>query len=460
MNNKLLILLAIVLLNACSKPKVDEMVSETSSLQFSRHSHFPPPPPPPPANQVFVTNPGNDNDIQPNLQIALNNATPGTVLVLPAGSFVYNQTLDITKDVSIMGAGMDKTFLYRSETISDSILQGSGWNSFFNITMNSTLSNKISISDLSIRSKKPSIIAGDGGSLAADFGIKIKECVDFVITRCRFENFGYAAVSVMHDDVIARGLINKNQFNHNSKGADGLGLGYAVLVYGTNTQWISNPQFGSSNFIFVEDNTFDFHRHSIAAGGCALYVFRHNAVNNNNIGALSGQAIDAHEARQVAGANYYSTRAVEIYNNTVINTTTKSGAAITSGVEANLLVENAIMIRGGEALIHDNTISGYRFGLGIINFEVGAVNTYPIFTQMGYLSGLALGSSHTGYNMPEADGDLFFWNNNVTTYPGTGAYSSSAFYNYQPTFFLEGRDYHLLAKPMYSGYTYPHPASI
>jgi hypothetical protein len=450
MKIKMLLFLSILLVG-CKKLETKELSKSATSLPNLNSggvavSHY-----------IQVANPGENNDIQPSLLAALNKAVNGDVLILPQGTFVFNTTLLVTKSVSISGAGADKTILHRPESVSDALLASDDWRSFITFYEIPSNSGKIRISDLCLRSKKPCIIQGDGGSIAADFGIRMIKCLDFVITRCRFENFGNAAISVQHDDVTARGLIQKNQFYHNVKGPDGLGLGYGILIFGTNTQWVADPKFGTSNFIFVEDNTFDFHRHSIAAGGCALYVFRHNTVINNNIGRNSGQAIDAHEAREVPGSNYYSSRAVEIYNNTITNTTTKTGALVTPGLEANQLVENAILIRGGEALIHDNIIKGYRFGVGVINFEVGEEHPYPIFTQIGYLSGRAFEDFHTGINMPEGNGDLFTWNNTVTSYPGQGWYASSAFYNYMPDFFWEGRDYHFVAKPQYTSYPYPHP---
>ena len=90
------------------------------------------------------------------------------------------------------------------------------------------------------------------------------------------------------------------------------------MVYGTNNKWIKNPRFGSSNFIFIEDNIFDYHRHSVAAGGCALYVARHNTITNDIITSGYSSALDGHEARGAGnGSNTYGTRAVEAYSNKI-----------------------------------------------------------------------------------------------------------------------------------------------
>jgi hypothetical protein len=442
-----LLLLMAFLQSACMKPQPEELLGVNGGTPTQRVHHGGGLP------MIVVANPGNYNDIQPSLQAAIDNAVAGSIISIPAGTFVLNKSIVVTKFISIKGAGMDLTALYRSETVPDSTLTGPGWETMFLFNINNTASSNIVISDMSLKSKKPSASPGDGGSLAADFGISMVRCVDFSITRCRFENFGNAAISVDHDDAIAAGLIYKNEFTHNFKGFDGLGLGYGVVVYGANKQWISNPGFGSANFIFIEDNTFNYHRHSVAAGGCGLYVFRYNTVNNN----LLSQAIDAHEAR-LTGLNFYSTRAVEVYNNQVINTLSKDGNPIVQGGSALLLTERAIHIRGGEALIHNNVVQGFRFAVSVENYLLSGIQPYPVFTQIGYNSGVAFGPGHSGADLPQGDGDVFVWNTTFT--PVIGQISSGAFYNYQPQYFVEGRDFHLIMKPAYTSYIYPHPRRI
>ncbi|HSH67826.1 MAG TPA: T9SS type A sorting domain-containing protein, partial [Bacteroidia bacterium] len=411
---------------------------------------------------IQIASPGAYGNIQPALQAAVNSAVKGDVLELPAGQFMVNSNVLITKFISIKGAGMTKTILYRSESVPDDYLSSNiNWRGIFRFNINSSAKSGIVVSDITFKSKKPSVVDGDGLSLAADIGIEMVNCVDFVITRCRFENFGNGAVSIMHDDSIVGGLIFKNEFYHNVKGYDGLGLGYGVVVYGANRKWINNPRFGSSNFIFVEDNVFDYHRHSIAAGGCALYVFRYNTVKNN-VAANTAHAIDAHEASLTKGDNYYSTRAIEVYNNTIINTVFKDGTGgtldglpIVSGKSVTALVECAIRTRGGEALIHDNYIEGYRFGVGLINTLKA---TYPCSYQQGYLSGLRYGSNHTGVDEEKGSGDVFIWNDKFKLYDSKSS-QNIYFYNYTPNYIKNERDYHLSAKPKYTTYTYPHPLS-
>ncbi|MGH2566447.1 MAG: right-handed parallel beta-helix repeat-containing protein, partial [Ginsengibacter sp.] len=297
-------------------------------------------------------------------------------------------------------------------------------------------------------------VRGDGGSTAGSTGISMIQCVDFIIERCRFEYFGNAGVSVQHKDTLARGLIRKNEFYYNA----GAGLGYGVVIYGTSKQWVSDPKFGSSNFIFVEDNIFDSHRHSIAAGGCALYVFRYNTVLNN-IFADGGHAIDTHEARPGDGS-IFGTRAVEIYNNKLLNTTYTYGLAIRKGVKVKTasLETAGIAIRNGEAVVFNNEVKGYQFAATMSNWYFGGtVQPYPVKYGPGYLSGVKFGPEHKGAAMPQGDGDAFFWNNKSSPFLDDEADSSSSFHNFQPDWWKEGRDYHLIPKPGYKPYPYPYP---
>lgn len=382
-------------------------------------------------------------DLQSFIQSEVDQANPFDTIEIPAGNFIINKTIILKKNISLKGAGIGKTVLSRSEQTPDSVL--TLWGDMIRYDINSETYSGIIISDMSLKGKNPD------NSKAIDVGIKINRAVGFKILNCRIENFGNAGIYILHDDSIVNGLIRSCEFFRNAKGADGLGYGYGVVIYGTNKKWLDSPRFGTSNFIFIENSYFERHRHAVAAGGGALYVFRYNTVINN----LYSHAVDAHEARQtIMGGNFYSTRGFEIYNNSIINTTFKDGQEITPGSTSKNLTECAIKIRGGEGVIYNNSIDGYRFAVGVQNFEASGVQSYPIFTQIGYKSGLIFNDCHLGLDYGKAEGDLFIWGNTFAPYVSTS--SSQLFYNYQPEYFKEGRDYHLVQKPKYSPYQYPY----
>jgi hypothetical protein len=401
---------------------------------------------------IQVQNPGNNKDIQPNIQIAVNKAVDGDTIKLPEGNFIFNGTITITKLVSLKGKGLAKTILYRPESTSDAALNNQ---SMFYFRIDKDISSNIIVRDLCFKSKIPCKVSGDGGSLASDVGIKFYNCVDFIVTKCRFEYFDHGAIAVAHKDNLAGGLICDNYFYKCYK----LGqLGYGVVVSGENKKWISDPKFGSSNFIFVEHNYFEGCRHSIAGGGCALYVFRHNTVYDNYV----SHAIDSHEARGDNSSNHFSTRAIEAYEDTIINRKFKDGTTIVPNQSAYKLFEDAIGIRGGEALIHDNYVEGYRRVVGLFAFDKSKWpllgTTYPILSQIGYLSGINYSVNGANNKSDSGDGDVFIWGNNLKPYDtDLDTLVIGLIYNFNPDYLKENRDYHLVAKSGYKTYPYPHP---
>jgi hypothetical protein len=426
------------------------------------------------AATISIPSPGEDNDIRPSLQSAVDTAVNGDVLQVPSGHFKFSGEVTITKLISITGAGTSNTVLYRAEETPDADLDSVA---MIHFDINSRAPSNIRVRGITFKSKRPSITPGDGLSLAKDMGIQLTKAVDFKIEGCRFENFGRSAIDVRHFDDLARGVISNNEFFHNAKGLDGLGLGYGVAVYGENLQWIPDPHFGSDNFIFIESNNFDFHRHAIAAGGAGLYVARYNIITNNIISGAYTHAIDAHEARggTPGNGNYFSTRAVEAYRNTIVNTTFYDGTPIVPGIDYKKLVERAIHIRGGEALVYDNTIEGYRFGTFISYSYTGVPVPYPVPYAIGYQSGQDLGAGHSGTGPAEADGDVFYWGNSFSRYQDAGGTPSPYSYEFHNNEWPWGawasgctggctesvlkneRDYHAQARPGYAAYPYPHP---
>src|SRR5688572_16652525 len=129
------------------------------------------------AKTIQIINPGNNKDIQPAIVTALGTAADGDIIALPSGTFVFNKNVVITKFVSFKGAGIGKTILYRPKSITDNVLSGSTCDGMLKFNINKNTSSNIAITDITFKSKYPSLIVGDTGSLAADFGIKIINCV-------------------------------------------------------------------------------------------------------------------------------------------------------------------------------------------------------------------------------------------------------------------------------------------
>lgn len=455
------------------------------------------------SNIINVVNPGEDQNIVTNVQTAVTAAVDGDILVFPSGNFKWDGTITTTKMVSLWGAmNGPRTVLYVPESVSDATLNARIQMFRWDFTARpETLNSGIVVKGIIFMSKLPSCSPLDGLSVAEDIALRFTYVNGHVVRDCKFYYFGNAAVQSVHRDDYATGLIAYNYFT-TCKGYDGLGLGYGVSITGEYTTWVSSPQFGTGNFIFIENNQFYQLRHAIAANGGSLYVARNNYFENNAIVGGASQ-IDAHD--QDDGP--IGSRATEVYDNVITTTHFKIhqwaniaarnafvpfssgtdygiqldtgvlyvstglsagnwtaaplpkgdhlGSPLVAGKDVSTVNNVAILIKGGESVIHNNTITGSRFGTGIISTN-GYSGAYPVPYSPGWASGVAFGPSHTGINLPQANGDMFEWDNNFTAYSGIG--SSQEFFNFTTSYFVTDRDYHEnVAKPGYTTYTYPHP---
>jgi len=408
------------------------------------------------AKEILIKSPGSYRNIQPQIQVAVDSANNGDVLILPAGEFAINETVIITKFISIKGHGLGITILYWGKPVQQTKILPFGDLSIFNYKINSTKASGIRVSGICFKGIEATLRPGDGKNYFPLSGVKFLNCAGFTVEHCRFEYFGYAGVSVFHQDTIANGLIRKNEFYHNAMS----GLGYGVLVYGESKTWVEDPKFGSSNFIFIEDNVFEFHRHSIASGGGSLFVFRHNYVMDNIVHP-GGHAVDTHEARESNSTyNSLGSRASEVYDNIFINRKDIKGEAIVKADRMTIFLEDAaIAIRAGDAVVFNNEARGYKCCVKLSNWYLeGSEQNYPVVGGPGYLSGKKLGPAHRGDRFPESDGDAFIWNNRVST-TLQGQWNKPgypAFVNTELSWWIEGRDYHLKTKPGYKPYPYPY----
>lgn len=381
----------------------------------------------------------------------------------PSGSYRVDGTINITKRVCLYGAGIDTTILYRDESISDATL--SGWGPMFNFIINSDRKSNIIIWRITFKGQIPNITTGDGGSLASDIGVKILNAVDFIVHDCKFQYFGDSGLQIRHRDYLARGLIYNSQFFRNSKGYLGLGLGYGIVIYGEGLRWWDNVQLGDDKAIYVEGCRFDFNRHDVASAGCAQEVVRYSKMRNH-IAVRHAHSLDTHaDYGPGNGTNTFGTRRFEFYGNSMINATYYDGVTpITSGsVCDDSIQERAIGILNGKGVVFNDTIDGYRFGLGVIQQDDITV-PYPHSGQIGFESGLKCGPSHTGIDVKKGEGDLFYWNLQFTTHATTcGGSGLAAFYNYDAVanggtgvYLQVDRDYHQnVVKPGYKPRPFP-----
>ena len=329
-----------------------------------------------------------------NLQQIVDAAGSDGMARLPEGCYKITSTVTLPPGTQLVGAGADKTILYRDPNgqYSQPILRVSGRGSAGGGTQISGLAL------VGVRNTK------DNGQ---DYGLILSNVADFRVDHCYFEGFGFAGVRV---EGFSNGVVDHAFFVDNFKrGIDN--LGYGVVVYGAGI-WAADLQPGGTQATFVEDSLFVGNRHAIAASAGAHYVFRYNQVLRNVVAC----AVDAH------GMGYgsaHGTRMVEIYHNVI---------------EDPVYNLCGIGIRGGAGVIFENTIKGYKKNILLI-LEWGTPDSlkaeYPAFDQVK---------------------EIYIWGNHITGGPSEPQVDKTGI-----GFIKAGRDYFTEPRPGYVPYPYPHP---
>jgi hypothetical protein len=333
---------------------------------------------------------GDSHDVQ---QI-VDAASSDGVAHLPEGCYRITSTVNIPPGTHLVGAGVDRTILYRDpeKSYSQPILHVRGGRDAPGGTQ---------ISGLAL------IGVRDPDDTGQDYGLILSSVPDFRVDHCYFEGFGFAGVRV---ESASSGVVDHVIFVDNFKrGIDN--LGYGVVVYGED-HWDAEVQPGGAQATFVEDSLFVGSRHAIAANAGAHYVFRYNQVLHNVVAC----AVDAH------GMGYgstHGTRYVEIYHNLI-------------GDPAHDWC--GIGIRGGAGVIFENTIEDYENPILLI-LEWGTPDSlkakYPALDQVQ---------------------ELYIWDNQITDGPPEPQVDETGV-----GFIEAGRDYFNEPKPAYVPYEYPHP---
>jgi len=351
------------------------------------------------------------------IQAAVNAATAGDWVVLPAGDYTgYSSTwVEIPNGISLRGQGVGSTRIRRSGTNALPIFR---WN--YNYAESSP---PVEICDLSLYGN------ADGGAL--DQGISFWwRMVNFKIHNCYFEGFGYAGISVRG---YSKGVVYSCEFNDCYYAGYGYGISLTGLInsdsrYGDYV-WSQYPAYGNlawgtDDFVFIEDCTFTACRHSIAANHGARYVFRHNLTQNEQGGAGAAH-VDMH-GRSPFNSGHRAARACEVYENTIRN----QGGNVLDGIK----------VGGGDWLIYNNSI-GPNIAYPIIVLDAGCTNNasdYPVGDQCR---------------------QSYIWGNSedgkAITKVGNG--DGPDVVRYCPEWLQENRDFFLYPMPGYTPYPYPHP---
>jgi hypothetical protein len=404
---------------------------------------------------VEVADPGDGNSIHTNLESAFSSASSGELVLLPKGNFTVedgtNKTIylqDTGKDnihIRGMGGGFGGTKLKRGEVVEHDHM------------MSIQADNHIEISDIWFQGPKPRLYPGDNGyTTNRIYGIDIGN-TNVYLHDCKFSWFSRYIIRITIRPYAGtfNSVVSNNEFidNYTIDNEGKINAGECIAPIRTaegDTTW-EDVSPGDSTFVFIEDNYFSGQMSPVVGGWGGLYVFRHNYVERNEWHGC----LNMHGGSENHGdATQLPTRMIEVYENTFVKATEDD--PINSG-QAD---EGIIISFGGEAVVWNNIIDGYSTGMTIAVWEGKWDTDYPADWYMaGYTSGVNYGPDHTGTD-PDTYGedDWFIWDNTYKNMEGSPKLSVK-----QPEdnrYIQEGRDYHFVARPNYTPYTYPHPLAI
>jgi hypothetical protein len=341
------------------------------------------------------------------VQAAINAAVDGDIVTVPAGSSSWSSTMSVNKGITVQGAGSNSTFItiaapvFRLSPPAGKFCRVTGFN------MNGSGSS------------------GGGQGFVIMYGVSR-------LDHCFAQN--YTGWIVWTYDCL--GVIDHCSF---------INYGGGVMVQNPNWggvgngdgSWADSAYLGTTNFLVVEDCNFVHNGQGgcIDSSGGARWVFRYNNV--------SGDILDNHGTDSTG--RYRSTRAVEIYKNTM----TAPGS-----------YENEW--RGGTGVIWSNNFTGYKSPMVLKYFRQSGSYTpwgqapngwdcggYPMLDQPGRGKGNLIADINSPTCLNQQSEPVYSWGNVVnggSTLLGAGG-------TVQPN-----RDYFdNTPMPGYRPLIYPHP---
>ena len=230
------------------------------------------------AREINATS-GNPIDVQN----AINQASQGDIVNIPAGTFTFNQMVKMPAGLTLRGAGINQTILRRTSSSSHAMIEIDGSNG-----------NPLSrVTGMTMTGVDP-----ENGP-----GINIyNDCKDFRIDNIKFRKFVGSAITVRGDN--ARGVIDHNVFSEHSR--------YGIVVVGNgDSNWDKPLELGIADAIYVEDNYMELSAwHHMTSNNGSKYVFRYNEISDDQVNV---HAVDVH------GYDFWErgSRSYEIYNNLI-----------------------------------------------------------------------------------------------------------------------------------------------
>jgi hypothetical protein len=367
---------------------------------------------------------------QGDVQAAIDAASDGDIVVVPAGTCTWTTSGDSEPAVQIAGKGI----MLQGAGVGQTIITdgtGTGWNNSL-IQVEAEVGKFFRITGFTFTGvNSPSGIGIEGTSTG------------FRIDHNRFENHSDFSTAVLPSGRIY-GLVDHNSL-----------LNSRVLVRDDeDAAWMRPLALGTDVAVYLEDNDFDCTLHCNAVDGSSggRYVFRYNTMTNTHVEAHSG-----------CPSGLRATFSYEIYSNTMI---------------ASDPTYRPFLLRGGTGVVFNNVVTGsyttphihiddQRTCNGVSGYTCHSpwdrcdgtspydgnqpgTSGYPCRDQIGR-------STDSGRYSPQSLEPLYEWGN---TFAGSDVdiFINPVMCELTWEHIKEGRDYfNDTVRPGYTPYEYPHP---
>jgi parallel beta-helix repeat protein len=283
-------------------------------------------------------------DIQKKFQTQFIDAADGSTIELPAGNFTFDASLSLDgkKNVTIKGAGMDKTILNFKGQISGA--EG----------IKITNGSDITISDLTVQDTK-----GDGVKTQLVEGITFRNVKAEWTNGSDKDNGGYGlypvqCTNVLIDNCVAVGAADAGIYVGQSK--------HIIVKNSKAYQNVAGIEIENSWYADVFDNeaynntggilVFDL-PDLIQKDGGFVRVFRNNIHDNNHVNfAPKGNTVG--KVPQGTGLMILATRNVEAFENKIVNNISAGTAIVSYYITENPINDKTYKPFPSNIYIHDN----------------------------------------------------------------------------------------------------------
>ena len=266
------------------------------------------------------------------VQAAVDESSDGEEVLIPPGSCTYTTSVGVqitNKGIVITGAGIGVT------NITNGIAAGRNFQANLQSGDPTFVLTGITFNGNGLDTGSQPLISMNGGGLDA-----------FRLHGLNFTDMQGTSISVNQSGLEVSGLIDNNTLQMNSGAGD-----KSIRLFGADGEdsapFARGLELGSEKFIFIEDNTFNYaggEDGALDAFGGARYVFRHNTVNETDVGHHGADS-----------GNFRGVHSCEIYENVMGKTSA-----------GDIL---ALSYRSATGVAFNNTFTGNYSNIGLSNFR-------------------------------------------------------------------------------------------